>query len=100
MIILYSITPCRPDPPHSEPLPCMKHASTWNEYTKTWAATMAIEALIEDPLFLLVAVLTRQALISCLCCEFVFKNRAFIICCKPVEVVMEYLEKLVLCCCM
>ena len=93
LIVLYSVAPCRKD------RPCFREAAVWAGLSETWALTLGFEAVIEDPLFILVAVMTRQALVSCICCELIFKNRDYILCCAPCAYILEWVESVLLCCC-
>eukprot|EP00327_Prymnesium_parvum_P043646 CAMPEP_0205852400 /NCGR_PEP_ID=MMETSP1083-20121108/1003_1 /ASSEMBLY_ACC=CAM_ASM_000430 /TAXON_ID=97485 /ORGANISM="Prymnesium parvum, Strain Texoma1" /LENGTH=886 /DNA_ID=CAMNT_0053213609 /DNA_START=1 /DNA_END=2663 /DNA_ORIENTATION=- len=91
LIVLYSLVPCRTDVPNA---PCLRDSETWTQVRNSFIIGQTFEALVEDPLFILFALLTRKACISFICCEYFFKSRDVL---EFVALLQSYLRGLKTC---
>jgi hypothetical protein len=97
MIVAYSIAPCRSE---DENIPCLRRDSTWSSLSETWVFAVLLEILVEDPLFVIISLVSRLTIASCLTYEVIYKllpcrQDVELWVCAPVRSLCEFCS----CCC-
>ena len=77
-VVLYSLQACDAPPPAV----CAQRADSWRSITSAWGVSFIVEALVDDPIFIMVALIVRRYVPVAMAYELCFKNAAVF--CAPV----------------
>ena len=74
LVVLYSLAPCNAE--DGEEGFCARRRDSWSDITAGWGVAFVVETLVDDPVFIMAALLVRRYVPVVLAYELCFQNAA------------------------
>ena len=75
LVVLYSLAPCNAEDGEEAGF-CARRKSSWSDITAGWGVAFVVETLVDDPVFIMAALLVRRYVPVVLAYELCFQNAA------------------------